>query len=868
MGSDIQVQNGTLLQRFSSAALMNFDRFAAIIVPVLAAIALFGLASSGSFQIADGLLFDMVTRSESGQKPAVVIIEQDADFVRRDGQAYQDLITAASEAGISRIGFASDPGNQAISMATELPVVISRKARKRPASSAWEFVTSSDEKADNVTFGAALVTSPEYGIFRRHWRGIGGAEGRLPLFESALADIDPDGAPTYVRMPRSQNIPRISASQLLAKNFQGRELAGLTALVVPPRDHAERRLATSMNPSTGEMRASVFSAYVTQAYLDGRSVRPAGMLLTFLSLLAACALARGAQDIFAEKRLILPVAAAVAIGVLGASWVALQYANVLLPASAMLAGVGIVTIWYLLRREKLQDRRLGEILEQAINLSFRRSAIQDHGRLIEFFGSTAKILGIPKMVLFTHYRNQAPEILSVQSASQAKLALTGRHSTQLLRRADRSSSPVPASSLAPQWTQDTYLASLGTSSAPLYWLFELPSGASSVGIGRIASAMASSIKDIQRWRSDLSSGSGVRKQAKYLDDRVASAANLITIQGEQIRNGLDSLNTAVMIFHMIGYPIQSNTRMSNLYGEAEISLADSNLTDVIAAFTQLEIEQIERIISDILLNGGEMRIPMREIGTRQRILRVAAPTRQDRAWERVIVIEAIDISDLDQLAELRLAVGMFIDKQLRNDLEAIGLGANIAADPRLKPTALAKVIGRIRDVATRATDRLETVAQLLSDSPVDTPGPCYPIDALKAVTKAIDRARPLANEMQVQIDADLPGISGFTMAEPLMLSDMVEAMLRLVILDTTLGGTVKILLDEQPDQSWIRIQGGFGIPFERLCESFDASAKDVPSEYQIIAAGILEALAWRGGVSYWSAVGTGYRFNIQLRRIG
>ncbi|GAA4642215.1 hypothetical protein GCM10023115_04400 [Pontixanthobacter gangjinensis] len=380
--------------------------------------------------------------------------------------------------------------------------------------------------------------------------------------------------------------------------------------------------------------------------------------------------------------------------------------------------------------------------------------------------------------------------------------------------------------------------------------------------------MASSIKDIQRWRSDLSSGSGVRKQAKYLDDRVASAANLITIQGEQIRNGLDSLNTAVMIFHMIGYPIQSNTRMSNLYGEAEISLADSNLTDVIAAFTQLEIEQIERIISDILLNGGEMRIPMREIGTRQRILRVAAPTRQDRAWERVIVIEAIDISDLDQLAELRLAVGMFIDKQLRNDLEAIGLGANIAADPRLKPTALAKVIGRIRDVATRATDRLETVAQLLSDSPVDTPGPCYPIDALKAVTKAIDRARPLANEMQVQIDADLPGISGFTMAEPLMLSDMVEAMLRLVILDTTLGGTVKILLDEQPDQSWIRIQGGFGIPFERLCESFDASAKDVPSEYQIIAAGILEALAWRGGVSYWSAVGTGYRFNIQLRRIG
>ena len=868
MDSKIQVQKKKHLLRLMSKPSAYRDGLATIVVPILAAIALFACYSYGLFGLSDGMLFDTVTRSEAGQVPKVVLIEQDEDFGKSGPQPYQDLLLSASNAGIVRIGFISDPQQPGLSKTSDLPVVIGQKVQKRPASNAWEFLKGGADYAKNVTLAAAIVPPPEYGIFRRHWRSIGGTEGRLPLFETALADIDAAGAPVYIRMSRNQNIPRISANQLLEKNFQGSELTGLTALVAPPANRVERQLTTSLNPSSSNVRASVFSAYVTQAYLDGRAVRPAGAILALLALLGACLIARGAQKLVAQKRLILPVAGAVAIAVLGVGWAALQLANVLLPLTAMLVGVGFVTIWYILRREKLQDRRLGEILEQAISLSFRRSAFQDQAQLLSFFASTAKTLGIPRMALFSAERNEEPQMLSSQSASKKDLSLMGRQSGLLVKQASQSSSPIQAHVLAPSWSQNTYLSSVGTASNPLYWLYELPSGERGLGLAKIATAMASSIKDIQRWRSDLSSGSSASNQARYLDERVASAASLITIQGEQIRSGLDSLKTSVMIFHIIGYPIQSNTRMAKLYEQANIGLADTNLPTAVAAFTELEPEQIEGMISDILLNGGEMRVPMREIGTRQRILRVASPAKQERALERVIVIEAVDVSELDQLAELRLAVGMFVDKQLRNDLEAIGLGANIAADPRLKPSALAKVLGRIQDVAIRATDRLESVSKLLSDAPVDTPGPCYPIDALKAVTKAVERARPLAVDMQVEIKADLPGISGFTMAEPLMLSDMIEAMLRLVILDTTHRGAVKIVLDEQPEHSWVRISGGFGIPFERLCESLDASAKDVPTEYQIIAAGILEALAWRGGVSYWSAVGTGYRFNIQLRRIG
>ena len=74
--------------------------------------------------------------------------------------------------------------------------------------------------------------------------------------------------------------------------------------------------------------------------------------------------------------------------------------------------------------------------------------------------------------------------------------------------------------------------------------------------------------------------------------------------------------------------------------------------------------------------------------------------------------------------------------------------------------------------------------------------------------------------------------------------------------------------EELDGKSFVRVSGGFGTPFERLMAAFDAGAGETLAEFQIISAGIREALGWGGAVSYWSAVGKGYKFNIQMRRIG
>lgn len=160
------------------------------------------------------------------------------------------------------------------------------------------------------------------------------------------------------------------------------------------------------------------------------------------------------------------------------------------------------------------------------------------------------------------------------------------------------------------------------------------------------------------------------------------------------------------------------------------------------------------------------------------------------------------------------------------------------------------------------------MANLLDDTAGTHLHVCYPIDARKVVEDAYERVRGKADSLGISAQVDIPGISGFTMAEPMQLLKMLEAMMAVIIADTPHGGRFSVQLQEERDHSRLEITGGIGIPFERLIAAFDAPSGDVPDEFQAIATGIGQVIAWRGQASYWSEVGKGYRFVVKLQRVG
>lgn len=832
--------------------------------PVLLAAALSALHLAGAFKLADGLAFDAITIRERGLSPRVVLIEQASPGAARPAM----LESRLAQLGVKRIGYLSPPDPQvavaAGSRSAGPQVIYGLGIRPIPASDDWQLAGPAPAGVDAA---ARVVPVSEYGINRGHRTAISGNAGAIPTFEAMLAGRKARQGDFLMRMPRGQNIPEFSADRLIDGQLRRGELSGLVAIVAPA-DAFVPRYATPLTPGGQGMSEARLRAFAVQNLVTGSEVRrsspwEAGLLLLITALVPAIAYSR-----VDPKRFALALPLGVTVMVLAGALAALQLANKLPPVTALVLVPWLVTFQRVLLREASQDRRLESAASRAMQHSFVRSALREGARLPEYLGTAARIAGIGQSLLIEQLPGGRIEEVFAQSARLADLDADPRILARAFDRLRGSSLSIAAQQLVPGWRQPARMSWLGTARGDLFWIHGIPQTAFLRKSQRLVRAMTTSFRELFRWRTDLNARARHDERHAPIDDRVASAIALISRESEQVHHGIDALDTAVAIFHLIGSPLHANARMRDIFRAAGLGLAETDLPLALRGLTDLDEARIDAAIQNLLLNGGEMRIPMRELGRDERMIRLAVPERLGKREGRVLVLEAIDVSSLNRAADLRQAVATYIDAQLRNDLEAILLGADLAMDPRIKGEQLKPLVGRIADIARRGTGRLNEVTGLTRASNSQTAEVCYPLDARKLVLEARSQVAEFAQELAVGIDADIPGISGFTMAEPRALGEMLGAMLRVVLADTPRGEAVVLKLEELEGRTRIRIAGGFGIAFERLVELLSGSPDEAVGDFKLVAEGMARALQWDASVSYWGREADGFGFTVDLRRIG
>ena len=602
----------------------------------------------------------------------------------------------------------------------------------------------------------------------------------------------------------------------------------------------------------------MFRAYTIHALRTGTATTSLAVWQGGLVLVALAALLILAYRRFDPKRHALLLPAALTLAILAISWLGIVHAAVLLPVTAMVAMVWSATFAAIVMRETVQDRLLAQSATQAAQASLTRSPLRESSRLPDFLGQAADHAGIERSALL-RYRGGRIEPVAGSAALSDTIDASPKRLVPILKRARRSGAMVDASVIAPDWNH-AQIAFLGSDSAEWYWLH----GSVQDDLARphIVEAISASARELFDWRRGLNLDA-----QRTIDAKVTSAIGLVAREAAQIRRGVDIIDTAVVVFHLIGTPLHANSAMEAIYREAGLDPYATSLTDALLALTDLERDRVRALVEDLMIDGTEMRVPMRSFdkSSNERLLRIAAPQSEDASGDRVLVIEAVDMRAANRMADMRGAVAKFIDLQLRNDFEAIMLAGQLAADERLGPGQLRSVVGQIADTARRATDRLDEVATLIRTDPRELVEACYPIDAAKTVREAVRQARPLAEELGVTIAFDHPGISGFTLAEPAALRELVLAMLRVVVSDTPQGGSVACTIREQIGHTRIAISGGFGIGFGRLLALVSNYEQAGAGEYRVIGEGIAAVTRWSASVSYWGSEANGFGFNIDLK---
>jgi hypothetical protein len=816
------------------------------LIPVLVAL-FFGLANmAGAFRLADAWFFDYVTLRENGRPPVVVIIESDPAFTARLENGYAALTDAAFALGVVRMAFPFDPGFE------RKNVIVATRVKRIPGTHTWQ----------PLQYGAKtalFLSAADYGIHRNQIGQISGRSGPLLAMETMVAGRKNLPLSYLVRLSKNQNLPRITATQLLAGDVDKRALKGKIALVEPA---TKKGLVTT---ARGVISVTDYRAAAIQTLADAREVKIVPPLIGMLLFLFAGILLGwfyAGRDI---KRSVLPVLGISLAMVIGGAGLLVMYANWLVPVAALVLTQLTAALLVLHRAEMDEDVRLRSFVTQTVNLSLRNSLLRDFGQLPGFLAATATSLGITQMIMFTCLGKGGLHPVIGDDTIIADMARDTTARRDVLAKARIMGQPVAAEQIAPDWEGLVQLAPLGLGDDDPYWLYAIPDGPGQSGVALVAASLAASYRSIQKLRSNV--GARAKQNGRYrpADEWASSAVALIAGRAEQVAGGADGLETALVLFHVLGFPIHANTKMSALYDIAGLSLSDSTLEAALLALTDLDPPRVAALVHDLLLHGGEARVSCRDLDGRSRIMRVVAPKPDVAA--RVLTLEALDVTELKRLSELRLAVTNFFDSQIRNDLEAIAVAATVARDPRLDPEKRTKMLGRIDEAATRASGRLNAIAKRTYAADTSGLNEAYPIDAAKILRDALDLLAPMLRELGVRSVVEMPEISGFTVADPNILVELIEAILRITAADTARGEAFITIMREEKDRTTITITGGIGMAFDRLYAALGAAKDDAPAPFWSISRGITEATRWGAMVTYSSGVGQGYKFVIVLRRI-
>lgn len=842
--------------------------------PLMIAAALGAAHLMGLFVQVDGRFFDEISLNRAGNEPQVVVIERDAAFeaglAGQEVTGFQQLDRALSGLGVERVGYLDAPNNVQTGAppSARLPVIVALPARALPSNGTWE-VASADLGA--AVPSARTIAASEYGINRSQRSILPGLAGPIPVFDSALANVYPARSEFLVPMPRRQSIPVLKASQITGGQFERGELDGLVAMVAAS-DSLNGSLTTAIDPHDRTTSEAIFRAHAINALRSGEYAYRAVGLEIWLPLLALGLILAVLFRQTDPKRLAITIPLSFNILTLGVSYAVLLFSGLLLPVSALLLAPWIITFQQVLQREAVQDERLEKSASRAVQVAFNRSALREGARLPQFLGSAAQFAGVERSLLIELKPNGKVEAVAASNASLEDIELSPKRLAAVLKGVRENFGVRSAAEIVPGWGPDARIGWIGSGDQQLFWLHTKPDTPTPGKSAQLVRAIATSFRELFRWRADLNARDNHEARREPIDSKVSSAIALVASESEQIRRGLDTTNTAVIIFHLIGSPLHANSAMKDIYAEAGLNLFDTSLADALLALTDLDESRVQALIEDLMLNGSEMRMPMRDLGRidrpSERMLRLAAPSSHAHGGDRVLVLEAIDIREANRAGELRKAVAKFIDLQLRNDLEAILLGSRLASDRRLGPDQLDKVVSGITETAHRATGRLDEVAGLVRSETNDLTQACYPVDATAIAKDAVARVAGLAEELGVSIEVEHPGISSFTLAEPVALNEMLVAMLRVVIADTPHGGVVKFRIEELEERTHMRISGGFGIGFDRLLWLIANYEEGAVGEYRVIGEGMKIVTGWSASVSYWGSESNGFGFNVDLRGVG
>ncbi|WP_126173414.1 HAMP domain-containing histidine kinase [Altericroceibacterium xinjiangense] len=806
--------------------------------PVLLGLTVAAIGELGLLRVGNGFLFDLAVARVSPEKPQVLVVRAEPEDAARITERLRGL---GADGVMLVLPDASAPVPEG--------AVAGVQPDQHPRGEVWVL------PAKPIGRVAAEIVPPGQRTTRRFLLWLLGEDGPIPTLEGIVTTGISSHPERLAGLPPGEIMPVLEGAQVLAGHLPPGSLTGLIVVVGPPAFQDAERYRVSTLPGAPMVSAAEFHARALQSVLTERTViairgLPSAVLLVLFALLA------GAIGGLAPLRRQVPgIVLAGALAVAG-GMALIGTAGLLLPLVEIILIALVLALRAAFRKQAAIRRKLLLLGDRSAAQLRSPHRIPDEERWAEFFSAAARLTGVENSLVLSESAEGAFHPLAVFGAP---LHESGSPEGSLARsrdfdRADAvPGAPVIASGIGSRGdVQVVRLNSRGE--AGLYWVFTTPQASAErdhvqAAAGRLA-------------RHALERLDRARPHADWQEpeDRLDRALSGIITRNHEVARAFAGLQAAIILFDPAGVPLQANESMERLLQKAGLSLSRTTPVDFAVAAAGLEMEDARRTLGYLVRHGGQARLGTRtQIGGRHYTVRAAR-------IEGDLLFEVNDVTELERLTRIEAELAGEIDAKLRNDLEAITLATRLAADERFAPERRTRALQMIAQAAQRAGGTLRSLDHLVESSLFENETRAYPLNPRSALDRALARIGPDAERAGAHVRVHQPELVSLVLAEPDQLDCLIEAMLQIIVSDSSRGSEIAVDLIERKESSEIAMQGGFGLPAARFADSLHAPQQDHRSPFRILQRAMRQLPAWGAELTAQSDVGQGYRFVLRLRK--
>ncbi len=289
-----------------------------------------------------------------------------------------------------------------------------------------------------------------------------------------------------------------------------------------------------------------------------------------------------------------------------------------------------------------------------------------------------------------------------------------------------------------------------------------------------------------------------------LHTRLKQSVNLLEGRMDTLERVFNCLSTASVVYSVFGQVIHVNKRMERVSAYYDISIFGHTATEALAKISELSLDEAKKKIRYVVRKQQNITIELHSLDKPgQHILHIRPIVADEISNDAVslpfqvlgILFEFIDVREIRELMSFRKNLMQQYFHNIRNDLATAGMAMRIIAETndQDKKTQLIGMINQnIAEISKRTTQAEAEVERFTSM--YEQSGST--INFTNLVLKVVDEMQETLQAHNIELDLELPQISGLVLGDLGVLLQFLRVAFRLMIEDAIEPSILKVQVKE------------------------------------------------------------------------